>query len=120
MGQRSGWRGIAIAFGYAFTWISATIGLLVKDTESAQVAGFIWVFPLTFASSIFVPTVTMDKWLRDIAENQPVSVVANAVRNLMTGTVNPDDIALSLLWIIGIFLVFMPLAVWQYSKVASR
>ncbi len=111
---------LAIAFGHAFTWIGATIGLYVKDPEAAQVAGFIWMFPLTFASSIFVPTVTMPDWLRAFAENQPVSVVANAVRDLMTGTVNPEEITIALLWIIGIFVVFMPLAVWQYAKVASR
>jgi ABC-2 type transport system permease protein/oleandomycin transport system permease protein len=111
---------LAIAFGHAFTWIGATIGLFVKDPEAAQVAGFIWMFPLTFASSIFVPTMTMPDWLRAFAENQPVSVVANAVRDLMTGTVNPADINASLFWIIGIFAVFMPLAVRQYAKVASR
>ena len=118
----SGLAGIllAIAFAHAFTWIGATIGLYVKDPEAAQVAGFIWMFPLTFASSIFVPTQTMPDWLRAFAENQPVSVVANAVRDLMTGTVNPDDIAIALIWIIGIIAVFMPLAVWQYAKVASR
>ena len=118
----SGLAGIllAIAFGHSFTWIGATIGLYVKDPEAAQVAGFIWMFPLTFASSIFVPTQTMPDWLRIFAENQPVSVVATAVRNLMTGTVDPEQITAALIWIIGIFLVFMPLSVWQYAKVASR
>ena len=111
---------LAIAFGHSFTWIGAIIGLYVKDPEAAQVAGFIWMFPLTFASSVFVPTFTMPAWLRAFAENQPVSVVATAVRNLMSGTVNPDEIAVALAWIIGIFLVFMPLSVWQYAKVASR
>ena len=111
---------LAVAFGYSFTWISAIIGLFVKDAESAQVAGFIWVFPLTFASSIFVPTRTMPDWLRTFAENQPVSVIAGTVRDLMTGTVNTDEITTSLIWIIGIFLVAMPLAVRQYAKVASR
>lgn len=112
---------MAVAFGYAVTWVSATVGLFVKDPEAAQVAGFIWLFPLTFASSIFVPTATMtEEWLRAFAENQPVSVVANTVRDLMTGTVNPDEITIALAWIIGIFLVFMPLSVWQYAKVASR
>ena len=52
---------LAIGFGFSFTWISATIGLFVKDPEAAQVAGFIWIFPLTFASSIFVPTQTMPR-----------------------------------------------------------
>ena len=125
---------LAIGFGFSFTWISATIGLFVKDPEAAQVAGFIWIFPLTFASSIFVPTQTMQKtsrsaslparsatdWLRTFAENQPVSVIASTVRDLMTGTVNQGDIITSLIWIFGIFLVAMPLAVRQYAKVASR
>ncbi len=111
---------LAVAFGHAFTWISATIGLFVKDPEAAQVAGFVWVFPLTFASSIFVPTQTMPDWLRAFADNQPVSVIANTVRDLMTGTVNPADITTSLLWILGIIAVFLPLAVRQYAKVASR
>ena len=111
---------LAIGFGFSFTWISATIGLFVKDPEAAQVAGFIWIFPLTFASSIFVPTQTMPDWLRTFAENQPVSVIASTVRDLMTGTVNQGDIITSLIWIFGIFLVAMPLAVRQYTKVASR
>ena len=112
---------LAVAFGYAVTWISATIGLFVKDPEAAQVAGFIWLFPLTFASSIFVPTQTMtEQWLRTFAENQPVSVIANTVRDLMTGAVNPDEIVLSLLWIAGIVAVFLPIAVWRYARVASR
>ena len=68
---------LSVAFGYSFTWISAIIGLFVKDAESAQIAGFIWIFPLTFASSIFVPTRTMPDWLRSFAENQPVSVIAS-------------------------------------------
>jgi len=119
----SGLLGLALAvlFGYAVTWISATIGLFVKDPEAAQVAGFIWLFPVTFASSIFVPTNTMsEEWLRTFAENQPVSVIANTVRDLMTGTVVVDDIAVSLLWIAGILAIFLPMAVWRYARVASR
>ena len=112
---------VAVAFGYAFTWISATIGLFIKDPEAAQVAGFIWIFPFTFASSIFVPTMTMDPWLRNFAENQPVSVVTNVVRDLMMGgTVSPDELAAALFWIAAILVVAMPVAVWQYAKVASR
>ena len=62
----------------------------------------------------------MPDWLRTFAENQPVSIVASTVRDLMTGTVNADEVTTSLAWIIGIVVVFMPLAVRQYAKVASR
>ena len=111
---------IVLAFGHAITWIGATIGLFIGVPESAQVAGFLWIFPLAFASSIFVPTMTMEAWLREFAENQPVSIVASVVRDLMQGTVNPDEITTALFWIIGIIVVFMPVAIWKYSKVASE
>lgn len=77
--------GLAVLFSYAFTWISALIGLLVRNPEAAQVAGFIWVFPLVFASSVFVPTTSMPDWLRSFAENQPISQVANGMRYLFSG-----------------------------------
>ena len=57
--------------GLAFSWVSASIGMLVKSTETAQVAGFIWVFPLVFASSIFFPVASMlmTLFLRDARES---------------------------------------------------
>lgn len=72
-------------FGFAFTWISATIGLAVNDVETAQTAGFIWIFPLVFASSVFVPVDTMPGWLQAFARVNPVTVAANAVRGLTFG-----------------------------------
>lgn len=107
--------GLAALFGFAFTWISALVGLLVKNPEAAQVAGFIWVFPLVFASSIFVPTQTMPDWLQPFAENQPISVIATTVRDLFLGT-NNGDIGQSLLWIGIILAIFIPLSVWQYGR----
>ncbi|MDX1994772.1 MAG: ABC transporter permease [bacterium] len=105
---------MAVLFGYAFTWIAAFIGLLVKTPETAQVAGFIWVMPLTFASSVFVPTQTMPDWLRGFAENQPISVVANTVRALFSGA--PVDIVPALLWVVVILAIFIPLSVRQYVR----
>ena len=110
---------VAIAFGHAFTWISAFIGLFISDPEAAQVAGFIWVFPLTFASSVFVTTETMPAWLRVFAENQPITKIANTVRGLMV-TGDLSDLWWAIAWIVGIFLVFMPLSVWQYARSASE
>ncbi len=107
---------LATAFGYAFTWISALIAIFVRDPEAAQVAGFIWIFPLVFASSIFVPTQTMPDWLRIFAENQPISVIANAVRGLMSGQIVATEVITASVWIIGIIAIFMPAAIWQYGK----
>jgi len=55
---------LALAFGFAFIWVFALVGMLVKDPETAQLAGFLPIFPLIFASSAFVPVQTMPGWLR--------------------------------------------------------
>ena len=112
--------GVVAAFGFAFSWISALIGLSTRDPETAQVAGFIWVFPLVFASSAFVPVQTMPHWLQAFAKVQPISVTVNGVRYLTSGGAAPGvavgDVWQSLLWAAGIVLVFMPLAILQYRR----
>lgn len=108
--------GLALLFGFAFSWISATIGLLVKETETAQVAGFVWVFPLVFASSIFVPVETMPSWLAAFAKISPITVTVNSVRALALGGNFTTFLLHSLIWIGLILLVFMPLAVTFYRR----
>lgn len=115
---------LALLFGYAFSWVMATIGLVAKTPEAAQSAGFLPIFPLVFASSVFVPTASMPQWLQLFAENQPVSVIANAVRSLMIpeqalpalGLDQTTLIWQSLAWIAVIIAVFAPLAVRQYRR----
>ncbi len=115
---------LALLFGYAFSWVMATIGLVAKTPEAAQSAGFLPIFPLVFASSVFVPTQTMPQWLQVFAENQPVSVIANAVRSLMIpeqalGALGLEQTTLiwqSFAWIAVIIAVFGPLAVRQYRR----
>ncbi len=111
--------GLIVLFAYAFSWVSAVIGLLLRDAETVQVAGFLWVFPLVFASSVFVPVQTMPGWLQAFANNQPVTQVVNAVRHLTQGGVDDGQkyIWYTLLWVAGIILVFAPLAVWRYRKI---
>ena len=111
---------ILLLFGFAFSWISAVIGLAVKNTETAQVAGFIWVFPLVFASSIFVPVETMPTWLQTFAAHSPITITVDAVRALTLGTSTTADTARfaiqSFMWIGGLLVVFMPLAIWLYRR----
>ena len=103
-------------FGLAFSWISALIGLAVKDVESTQAAGFLWIFPLTFASSAFVRVETMPSWLRSFAEINPVTVTVNALRALSNGGPTATYVLQSLAWIVGLLLVFVPLAVHRYRS----
>src|SRR3989344_1294641 len=124
MGFRAegGFMGLLLAmalialFGFAFSWISASIGLSVKNTETAQVAGFIWVFPLVFASSIFVPINTMPDWLQVFANINPITVTVNTVRALILDTPMGDSWWQSMIWIFGLLVDFSLLAVLQYGK----
>ncbi len=107
---------LAVLFGYAFSWISATIGLSVGDVETAQAAGFVWVFPLVFASSAFVPLETLPGWLQAFARINPVTVTANALRALTLGLPLSPAVWQALAWIAAILAVFVPLGVRQYRK----
>jgi ABC transporter DrrB family efflux protein len=117
---------ILMGFSFAFSWVSAFIGLAVRSVEAAQSAGFIWLFPLTFASSAFVPVATMPSWLRTFAEHNPVTVLANALRGLFhvdpSLTVGDTRWAIiqSVAWILGILLIFVPLAVVRYRHTTAR
>jgi len=107
---------LAVLFGFAFTWLSAFIGMSVKDVETAQVAGFVWIFPLVFASSMFAPIETMPGWLQAFAKVNPVTVTTDAARALCLGGEVATPLWKSLAWIGGILAVFLPLAVRRYRR----
>lgn len=107
---------LVVAFGFALSWIFALVGLTVRDPETAQVAGFLPLFPLVFASSVFVPVETMPGWLQPFAEHQPVTVTVDAVRGMSQGGPILGPTLRALLWIGAILVVFVPLAVRQYRR----
>jgi ABC transporter DrrB family efflux protein len=107
---------VLVVFGFAFSWIAALIGLSVPNAEVAQSAGFIWLFPLTFASSAFVPVDSMPDWLQAFADVNPVTVTVNAVRELWLGVPSGNDILWSLVWSLGLIAIFAPLATARYRR----
>jgi ABC transporter DrrB family efflux protein len=111
---------LATVFGISFCLIAAFTGLAIGDEESVQAFGLIWLFPLTFVSSAFVPIQTMPGWLQAFANNQPVTKVVDAMRSLALG--HPYHLQPSLwqsiAWLAGIFIVFAPLAVRAYRRAA--
>lgn len=109
---------LALLFGYALSWVFATVGLLVGDPETAQAASLPVMAPLVFASAAFVPVETMPDWLQVFARNQPVSVTATALRTLTIGGGDPAEVWKAVAWCAGIFLVFAPLAVRSYRRAA--
>jgi ABC transporter DrrB family efflux protein len=109
---------LILLFGYAFSWIFATVGLVVGDAETAQAASFPVMAPLVFASTAFVPLESMPGWLQVFAEHQPVSVTVDAVRALVLGGPTASHVLQALAWCIGILAVAAPLAVSRYRRAA--
>jgi ABC transporter DrrB family efflux protein len=109
---------LAIVFGVAICCISAFTGLAIGDEETVQAFGLIWLFPLTFLSSAFVPIETMPGWLQAFANNQPVTYVVDTMRALALGGPVEANLWKSLAWLAGIFVVFLPLAVRAYRRAA--
>jgi ABC transporter DrrB family efflux protein len=109
---------LAELFGVTICCVSAFIGLAIKDEEAVQAFGLIWLFPLTFVSSAFVPIATMPSWMQAFANNQPVTLVINAMRSLALGGSQPLFPGLweALAWLAGILIVFAPLAVRAYRR----
>ena len=107
---------LATVFGLAICCISAYTGLAIGDEESVQAFGLIWLFPLTFLSSAFVPISSMPGWLQAFANNQPVTYVINVMRSMALGGPIAADLWKSIAWLAGIFIVFAPLAVRAYKR----
>ena len=111
---------LLLLFGYAFSWFFALMGMVASSPESAQSVGFLAIFPLTFASSAFVPTDSMPSWLEAFANINPFTIVVNAVSALWLDAPADNYVWGALAWTLGIILVFAPLAVRAYRRAAVR
>lgn len=108
--------GLLLLFGFSLSWVGVALGALVRTPEAIQGLIFLTVFPLTFASSAFVETDTMPDWLQTFAEVQPMTLVINAVRDLVLGGDGGPDLVPALAWAIGITVVSFPLAFFLYRR----
>jgi ABC transporter DrrB family efflux protein len=108
---------VVAAFGLALSWIFAFVALTVRGAETAQTAGFVVIFPLVFASSVFVPVSTFPDWLQAFAKINPVTVTADAARSFaLYGT--PASLGAAAAWIGGLLVVFIPLSVSRYRRIS--
>jgi ABC transporter DrrB family efflux protein len=121
---------LLIGFAFAMIWVGVLLGSLVATPEGVTGIAFVTLFPITFVASTFVPTETMPGVLKTIAEWNPVTTLADAVR-ILFGNPNtpasPDDpwsianpIAYSIIWIVAIVAVCAPLAVRIYQRSITR
>ena len=111
---------LLIFLGYAFSWVFALVGLYSSSPETANAIGFTAIFPLTFASSMFVPVQSMPDGLRQFAEANPFTTITDALRSLWLNTPANTDVWMAFVWCAILVAVFAPLAVKRYRRVTVR
>jgi ABC-2 type transport system permease protein len=111
---------LLILLGYAFSWVFALVGLYSSSPETANAIGFTAIFPLTFASSMFVPADSMPDGLRQFAEANPFTTITDALRSLWLDTPANSDVWMAFVWCLVLVAVFAPLAVARYRRVAVK
>jgi ABC transporter DrrB family efflux protein len=115
--------GLTLVFGFAFMWVFVWLGLVAGNVQAAQGMSLL-IFPLSFVSSAMVPVDSMPGWLQPVAENQPITIMTNAVRSLALGDpslaglggTTAHYVTLALVWSAGMIAVFAPLAVLRYRR----
>ncbi|HEU4792655.1 MAG TPA: ABC transporter permease [Nitrolancea sp.] len=112
--------GVMLFFAFAMCWLGATIALLVRSPESVDQMLFTALFPLTFASSAFVPASSMPGWLQVFVNHQPVTLVVNTVRGLLLDMPVGNDGWMALAWCVAILVICVPAAVSLYQRTTSR
>jgi ABC-type multidrug transport system permease subunit len=110
---------LLLLFGYAFSWVFAFIALNSGSAEGAQALGFMLIFPLTFASSAFVPPESMPAAVEAFAEANPFSTIVDATRALFVDAPAGNDVWAAFAWCLGLIAVFATLSVYRYRRAVS-
>ncbi len=107
---------VLATFTFAFSWLPVLAGVLVREPEQVMIMGFMVVFPMTFASNAFVPAATMPGWLQAWVDVNPVSVLVDVVRGLLTGGPVLDPLLGAAAWAAALIVVFAPLSLWAFRR----
>ena len=118
---------LLLLFAYTVSWVGSWVGLHMPNPETANTAGLIWLFPLTFLSNLFVPITGMPPGIKFIAEWNPISSLALACRQLFGNPTGIPSDAWSLqhpatytvISCVVIIAIFAPLAVRHYRRTSG-
>lgn len=110
---------LALGFALAVSWVWVLLAIAIKDPQGVQGLGAVVIFPLAFASNIFVPTDTMPGWSQTITSWNPVGHLTDALRGLLMGGEVAQPLTITLAWMAGFVAVFAPLSLMAYHKDSS-
>ncbi len=119
--QTSAWGvlgalGISMAFALCFCWVSVFVGMVARTSGAVQGIMFLLVLPLGFASNTYVPAATMPDWMQGFVEHNPITYLVSTVRGLMIGGPVATNLMWTLVWMAGLLVVFVPLALRAYRR----
>jgi ABC transporter DrrB family efflux protein len=115
---------VLLAACYSFGWVFITLGLTSKSAQAANGTATLLIVPLAFVSAAYVPADTLPGWMQPVANNQPFTIFANAMRSLLLGGADKVGLGhstaywvmLSFAWCAGILIVFGTIAVRRFSR----
>jgi ABC-2 type transport system permease protein len=107
---------LLLAFAFGLAWIWTTLGLVLRSPSAVTNTSTLVVFPLAFASNVFVEPGTMPGWLQAFVDVNPVSHLVTAVRGLVHGTATAGQVGLTLLMAAALVAVFGPLTLRLYAS----
>jgi len=107
--------GVLLVFAFALSWAWTVIGLTMQTPEGVMQASMTLLFPLTFASNVFVPLETMPGWVQAFVKVNPLTHLTNVSRGLINGGLEMTDLGWVLLWSVGLIVVFAPLTMRRYN-----
>jgi ABC transporter DrrB family efflux protein len=115
---------LLVIAAYSFAWIFITIGLVSRSAQAANGMATLLVIPIAFISAAYVPADSLPGWLQPVADNQPFTVLSNALRSLALGGTDAAGVGhtttywvvLSLAWCAGVSLVFGTIAVSRFAR----
>lgn len=103
-----------------FSWLFALLALYIKKLESFSAIAPLFAMIIVYFSSAFAPTNTMPLILRGYAENQPVSLIINSIRELFNNQFNSITISKTLIWLVALLFILIPLTIRAYKRVSFR
>lgn len=107
---------LLLVFSFAFSWVWTMFGLLLRTEKSVMGVSMMVIFPLTFLSDIFVKPETMPGWLQAFVNNNPITHLSSAVRELMAGTTPGSSLVWALAWVVLLVAVFGPVTMRLYNR----
>jgi oleandomycin transport system permease protein len=107
---------LSIGFGLCFCWISVWVGMMVRTPGAVQGVMFLLVFPLSFGSNVFVETSTLPGWLQAFVHVNPITPLVGSIRGLLIGGPVAGHLLVTLAWMAGLLVVFVPLALRAYAR----